>query len=196
MMEAFGLTGQPRGSLVTDVTPHSPAARSGLLKGDIILEMNGEPLEDSRTLSLKISMTPPGTTVRLKVFRDGKSIELNPTLIELEENPVAADTAARDSHGPRFGLTVEALMPSILRALGLPVGTPGVVVANVEPGSIAEEAGLRLGDIIQEVNRKPVANMSEYAKAMHGVDTMVMFLINRNGEHVFVALEGPAEPAR
>lgn len=196
MMPAFGLTGEPRGALVTDITPHSPAARSGLLKGDIILEMNGEPLEDSRALSLKISMTPPGTTVRLTVFRDGKSIELTPTLIELEERPVAADGAPADSHGPRFGLTVNELTPSILRALGLPLTTPGVVVANVQPGSIAEEAGLRMGDVIQEVNRKPVANMTEYAKAMHGVDTMVMFLINRKGEHAFVALEGPAEPAR
>jgi serine protease Do len=104
--------------------------------------------------------------------------------------------AARDSHGPRFGLTVSELTPSILRALGLPSGTQGVVVSDVESGSIAEEAGLRMGDIIQEVNRKPVANIREYAKAMQGVDTMVMFLINRKGEHVFVALEGPAEPAR
>jgi serine protease Do len=196
MLQAFGLTGQPRGALVTDVMAHSPAARSGLLKGDIILEMNGEPLEDSRSLSLKVSMTPPGTNVRLRIFRDGRSMELTATLAELEEKAVAADTARRDSHGPRFGVTVTALTPAILRTLGLPAGTQGVVVSDVQPGSVAEEAALQTGDVIQEVNRKAVANMAEYEKAMQSVDTMVMFLINRKGEHSYVALEGPAEPVR
>jgi serine protease Do len=104
--------------------------------------------------------------------------------------------AMRDSHGPRFGITVLALTPSILRTLGLPEDTQGVVISEVEPGSVAEQAGLRMGDVIQEVNSHPVANVREYAKAMHDVDTMVMFLINRRGEHTFVALEGPAEPVR
>ena len=102
----------------------------------------------------------------------------------------------RDSHGPRFGITVAALTPSILRTLGLPEDTQGVVISEVESGSLAEQAGLRKGDVIQEVNSHPVANVREYAKAMHDVDTMVMFLINRRGEHTFVALEGPAEPVR
>jgi len=116
--------------------------------------------------------------------------------VAIKQKLLATDRVARDSHGPRFGLTVNELTPSILRALGLSSATPGVVVADVQPGSIAEEAGLRIGDIIQKVNRKPVANMAEYVKAMRIVDTMVMFLINRKGEHTFIALEGPAEPAR
>jgi serine protease Do len=198
MMHAFGLSGQPRGALVTDVMPDSPAARSGLLKGDIILEINGQPLEDSRSLSLKVSMTPPGTKVRLKIFRDGSPMELTATLAELEEKAVASTSAAagRDSHGPRFGITVTALTPTIMRTLGLPAGTQGVVVSEVQPGSVAEEAGLRMGDVIQEVNRNPVANMAEYQKAMNSVDTMVMLLVNRRGDHAYVALEGPAEPVR
>jgi S1-C subfamily serine protease len=109
---------------------------------------------------------------------------------------VAAETALRDSHGPRFGLTVSELTPAILRMLGLPADTPGVVVSHVQAGSVAEEAGLRMGDVIQEVNRKAVANIVEYRKAMQSVDTMVMFRINRKGEHAYVALEGPAEPVK
>ena len=89
-----------------------------------------------------------------------------------------------------------ALTPAILRTLGLPAGTRGVVVSDIQPESVAEEAGLQTGDVIQEVNRRPVANMAEYEKAMQSVDTMVMFLINRRGEHAYVALEGPAEPVR
>jgi serine protease Do len=99
---------------------------------------------------------------------------------------VAAGTAL-DSHGPRFGLTVTELTTA---------GTHGVVVSDVQRGSVAEEAGIRIGDVIQEVNRKAVANMADYEKAMRAVDTMVMFLINRKGEHTYIALEGPAEPAK
>ena len=107
-----------------------------------------------------------------------------------------AEVKARDSHGPRFGLTVTELTPAILRTLGLPVGTHGVVVSDVQRRSVAEEAGLRVGDVVQEVNRKAVSNMPEYRKVMQSVDTMVMFLINRKGEHAYIALEGPPEPVR
>src|ERR1041385_8140296 len=72
MAKAFGLQGPPRGALVSDITPDGPAARSGLTKGDIILELNGEPVSDSRALSLQISMLAPGTSVRLKVSRNGQ----------------------------------------------------------------------------------------------------------------------------
>jgi S1-C subfamily serine protease len=93
---------------------------------------------------------------------------------------------ANDGIGPRFGLTVSSL----------PEDTPGVVVSDVKSGSVAEAGGLRVGDIIQEVNGKAVTNLADYEYAMRDVDTMVMFLINRKGEHSYVALEGPAEPAR
>src|SRR5262249_18352411 len=93
---------------------------------------------------------------------------------------------ANDGVGPRFGLTVSSL----------PEDTHGVVVSDVQSGSVAEAGGLRIGDIIQEVNGKGVMNLADYEYAMREVDTMVMFLINRKGEHSYVALEGPAEPAR
>jgi serine protease Do len=196
MMKAFGLTGQPRGALVTDVMPESPASASGLMKGDIILELNGEAVEDSRSLSLKVSMTPPGSIVRLKVFREGRFVELKAKLEELQEKAAVSGRTGLDTHGPRFGLTVSPLTASILRSLGLPPDTKGVVVSDVRPGSIAEDAGLRTGDVIQEVNRQRVTSLAEYEKAMEHVSTMVMFLVNRNGDHAYVALEGPAEPAR
>ena len=101
-----------------------------------------------------------------------------------------------DGIGPRFGLTVSSLTPAILQSLGLPADTSGVVVSDVTSGSVAEAGGLRIGDVIQEVSGKGVANLGDYEYAMRDVDTMVMFLINRKGEHSYVALEGPAEPAR
>jgi serine protease Do len=106
------------------------------------------------------------------------------------------ESRASDGRGPRFGLTVTSLTPGTLQELGLPPDTPGVVVSNVSRPSVAEEAGLRKGDVIQEVNGNRVANIVKYEEAMQSVDTMVMFLINRKGEHVYIALEGPAEPVR
>jgi len=99
-----------------------------------------------------------------------------------------------DGVGPRFGLIVNSLNPSALEALGLPGDTTGVLICDVKAGSVAEAGGLRIGDVIQEVNGNSVENMAAYKRAMQDVDTMVMFLINRRGERYHVALEGPAEP--
>jgi serine protease Do len=108
----------------------------------------------------------------------------------------AAQPARRDATGPRFGLTVEPLTVRILRELGLPPDTQGVIVSDVESGSVAEEAGLRRGDIIQEVNRTRLTSVREFHNAMQDADTMVMLLVNRRGDHAFVVLEGAREPAR
>jgi serine protease Do len=196
MMRAFGLAGQSRGALITNVVPNGPAARSGLLMGDIILEINGQPVEDSRSFSLKISMTPPGTQVQMKVFRDGRELKLTSTLTELRERTVAAEPVRRDSSRLGFGLAIEPLTPRILRELDLPPDTHGVMVSDVEPGSIAEQSGLRFTDIIQEVNRNRVTSVTEFWNAMWDGGNMVMLLVNRDGDHTFVVLEGPAEPAR
>jgi serine protease Do len=196
MMQAFGLTGSPRGALVTDVLTGSPAARSGLVKGDIILDIDGKPLADSRSLSLRISMMAPGTTIRLKVFRDGQVRELTATLVELREKPAPVEPAGRESFGPKFGLWAEPLTPGILRDLDLPLNTHGVIITDVTPGSVAEAAGIRFADIIQEVNRQRVTNMDEFLNAIQNADTMVMLLVNRFGDHAYVVLEGSREPAR
>ena|SRR5437867_4037662 len=98
--------------------------------------------------------------------------------------------------GASFGLTVNSLTSANLRDLGLPTDTQGVLVSAVRVGSVAAQAGLRTGDIIQKVNSRRVGSMAEYEKAMQHVDTMVMFVINRKGVHVVAALEGPAEPVR
>jgi S1-C subfamily serine protease len=107
-----------------------------------------------------------------------------------------AQSRANDGIGPRFGLTVSSLTPATLQALGLPADTLGVVVSDVKARSVAEAGGVRIGDVIQEVNGNGIADLADYEYAMRNVDTMVMFLINRKGEHSYVALEGPAEPAR
>jgi serine protease Do len=196
MMQVFGLTGTPRGALVTDVLEGSPAARSGLKKGDIILAMDGKTLENSRSLSLRIAMIAPGTTIRMTIFRDGREQAITATLDELREKPTTVEPASRESFGPRFGLWAEPLTAEILNDLELPADTHGVIITDVMPGSVAEAAGIRFGDIVQEVNRKRVTNMDEYLDAILNADTMVMLFVNRFGDHAYVVLEGLREPAR
>ena len=167
LAKSFGLTGQPRGALVANVTAGSPAERSGVKRGDVILELNGAPIGDSRDLSLKVSMMAPGTAVKLKVFRDGHEQEIPVTLAELPATPQAAGGAAQGgSQGPQLGMSVDQLTPQTARQLGLPAQTTGVVVTEVQSASPAEEAGLRRGDVVQEVNRKSVTSTQQFRSAI------------------------------
>ena len=188
---AFGLTGQPRGALITDITPNSPAARSGLAKGDVILEMNGEPVSDSRALSLKISMLSPGTAVRLKVSRNGQEREVSVSLGELPSKTAGnQETGGGSGGGPRLGVSVEPLTPQLARQLGVSPQTMGVVLGDVQAGSVAEEAGLQRGDIVEEVNRKPVASVDEFLRSVRQAGNQpILFLINRGGGHLFIVVE-------
>ncbi|HTS66437.1 MAG TPA: DegQ family serine endoprotease [Candidatus Acidoferrales bacterium] len=192
LARAFGLTGQPRGALISQVQPDSGASRAGLQRGDIILQLNGEPVIDSRTISLKISTMAPGTNVTLRIFRNGQEKDVTATLGELQTAAGNSGQPAggNESGGPRLGIGIEPLTPDIASQLHLPANTGGVVVTDVQSGSAAEEAGLRQGDVIQEVNRKPVRNTNDFQQAMRqGGNQPVLLLIQRGSDHVFVVVE-------
>ncbi len=190
LAKSFGLAGQPRGALVANVTPGSPAERAGIKRGDVILELNGAPVSDSRDLSLKVSMMAPGTPVKVKVFRDGREQEFSLNLAEMPaKQESAGGTPESAEPGPRLGISVDQLTPQIARQLGLPAQTPGVVVTEVQPASPAEEAGLRRGDVIQEVNRKAVTSLEQFRSAVRQSGSQpVLLLIDRGGDHVFVVV--------
>ena len=190
LAKSFGLTGQPRGALVSNVTPDSPAERAGIKRGDIIIAFNNEPIVDSRNLSLKVSMMAPGTKVTLKVFRNGGEQEIPVTLAELPATAGEGGPAAQGAPpSQRLGISVEALTPQTARQLGLAARTTGVVITEVQPGSPAEEAGFRRGDVIQEVNRKPVTSTEEFRNAVQQTGGQpLLLLINRGGDHIFVAV--------
>jgi S1-C subfamily serine protease len=191
LVKSFGLTGQPRGALVANVTPGSPAERAGIKRGDVILDFNGALIGDSRDLSLKVSMMAPGTAVKLKVFRDGHEQEIPVTLAELPATnaQTSGDAAKGTASGPQLGISVDQLTPQTARQLGLPAQTTGVVVTDVQSASPSEEAGLRRGDVIQEVNRKPVTSTQQFRSAIQQAGSQpVLLLIDRGGDRMYVVV--------
>ena len=152
-----------KGALVGDVTQNSPAQKAGLQNGDLVLEFNGKKVTDSRHLKLEVARTQPGETVPVKVLRDGSTKTLEVKVKELPgaEQLAKNDKRQADDTGTLNGVAVADLDAGARQQFGLPAQVKGVVVTEVDPNSPAAEAGLRPGDVIQEINRKPVKNAEE-----------------------------------
>jgi serine protease Do len=188
MAKAFGLS-QGGGALIGDVTPDGPAAKAGLERGDIVLELNGSSVSGPDDLSLRISEMAPGSVAHLKVYRSGHTQEIDVTLGTFPETGQPG-APAEGAGAALQGVHVENLTPEIAQQLGLPAGTAGVVVTDVDPSSPAAAANVQHGDVIEEVNRKPVHNIEEYRQALAGrANQPILLLINRSGNTIFVVVE-------
>jgi serine protease Do len=151
--------------------------------------MNGEPVKNSRDLRLRVAETPPGTEVRLKIIRDGKTQEIAVKLGELPEKAQAASAEGGENE-TLSGVRVEALTPQIARQLRLNPATQGVVVDDVAEASAAADAGLQRGDVIEEVDRKPVTSAAAFERAAREAgQNPVLLLINRQGNTSFVLVQ-------
>ena len=187
MAQAFDLP-DARGALVRSVQPDSPAADAGLEQGDVIIGIDGEKFDDSRELRLGIAAEQPGTALRLAVIRDGDERTIPVRLGEFPEENRGPERAFNGGSSS-MGLTVDELTPAVARQLDLPAGTQGVVVVNVEPGSPAAEEGLRRGDVIIEVARRPVAGVADFHRALRESNGSVLLLTQRGDHPLFVVLE-------
>ncbi|HEY3739033.1 MAG TPA: DegQ family serine endoprotease [Bryobacteraceae bacterium] len=185
--KAFGVS-QTGGALVGDVTANSPAMRAGLQKGDIILELNGKPVVDSNSLRMAISMSPPESNVNLKILRNGSQKDMTVKLTEFPNEQAQATQPGAESGSALSGVSVENLDTDSAHQLGLPANTQGVVVTSVSPASEAAGAGLHRGDVIQEVNRKPVKSTSDFERAVGTSKDETLLLINRNGTTMYLAV--------
>lgn len=189
MAKAFGLN-QGGGALIGDVVPNGPAAKAGIERGDIVLQLNGTPVTSPDDLSLRTSELAPGSVAHLKIYRNGKTQDVNVTLGEFPENGQAGGQPTPGAGAALKGVQVQNLDASLRQQLGIPAGTSGVAVTNVDPGSAAAAVGIQQGDVIQEVNHKPVHNVSEFEQAVAGLANQpVLLLINRNGTTQFVVVE-------
>ena len=176
-----------RGALVGDVKASSPAGKAGLQRGDIILEINGKQVSDSRELRMNISMMKPDADVKLKILRDGKESDRTVTLGELATSEVQAKGEEGTSKDALEGVTLENLDADAAKQLGLSPATKGVVVTDISPSSPEADSGLRRGDVIQEVNHQPVRNLSELNEAIRKSGKNPLLLVNRQGSTLFIA---------
>jgi serine protease Do len=186
MAKAFGEK-DARGVVVGDVTPNSPAQEAGVHRGDILLDVNGKPVANSNQLRNNISMMQPGTEIKLKLLRDGSERDLTVKLKEMPTETAMARPGDDDSTKALDGVEVSNLSPNMAERLGLPESSTGVVVTDVDPSSKIADAGLRKGDVIQEVNHQPVKNVSEFQSAVKKGGNDPLLLVNRQGRTLFIA---------
>jgi serine protease Do len=191
--KAVGLPG-PEGALVSEVSPNSPASKAGLQSGDVILSMNGTEIAESNQLRMNVSLMNPGQTVKLKVFRNGQTSDVTAQVGEMPGDK--AQRASRDNNETDNqvleGVSVQDLDARTARQAGLPANTRGVVVTDVDPASSAAAAGLKEGDVIQEVNHHAVTNADDLAKALHSKNDRgngeSLLQVNRGGNKFYLAV--------
>lgn len=187
MMDAFHVK-DTKGALVGDVTNDGPAARSGLQKGDIITSVNGTAIEDSNQLRNRISMMPVNSVAKLRVLRNGTEQNIDVTLGTLPTQEQRASNNTQSGDSDLNGIQVQELTASAARELGISPTTSGVVVSDVDPNSPAADSGLRPGDVIQEVDRKPVKNVADFNRAVRSSGKNPLLLVNRGGNTLYVAV--------
>ena len=186
LAKAFG-EAEPRGALVGDVSSGSPAEKSGLQKGDIIVELNGKPIADSNQLRMSISMMAPDSTVNLKVLRNGGERDMAVKLGVLPTDKERASVETANPEGALEGVSVGNVTDEAVQQLGLPANTKGVVVTDINPSSPVADSGLRQGDVIQEVNHQPVTNVTDFDRAVRKAGKDPLLLVNRQGNTLFIA---------
>jgi len=182
--------GSTNGALIQDVVSDGPAARAGLEPGDVVTHYQGHEVKSSNQFRNAVAATPPGTRAEVSVFRNGATKTIKVEIAELDSKQLVNGRDEVESEsGNDLGIATQALTPEIARQLGLSE-TRGVVVAQVEPGSLAQRAGVQAGDVILSVNRKAVTSLNEYREAMKlsNLDKGVLLQIRHEGVSRFVVL--------
>lgn len=186
LAESFGLD-EPRGSLIAEVAPDSPASNAGLQAGDIILAVNGNKVDESSTLPRLIGRLAPGDEIELNVLRSGERVTETVTIGDWPENGMLAGMSGQNDPQTRLGVAVSPIQSSELERLGL---EGGVRVQQVDPSGAAAKAGLRPGDIIVSLDQQTIDSPNQLAEVLGQVDegSAVPMRINRDGRSLFVAL--------
>jgi serine protease Do len=168
-----------------------PAEAAGLKQGDVIVEYDGKPVNDSAELPLLVARTPVGKSVKLKAIRGKDTQTFTVKVQELKEEETAEPSTGTAED---LGLTVQTLTAEIAENLGIDRNLKGVVVTQVDPNGPASDAGLRRGDVILEVNRQPVKDVDAYRKAVKAVGKgkSVLFLVRRGDNTIFLAVKPTA----
>ena len=175
LAKSFGLGENMRGIAITSVEPNSPGDKAGLQQGDVITQVNGVTVDEPGSLRVQVAGMAPGTPVHLKVFRSGNYKDVTVTLAEYPKSLLAGNNPDDDNNQPGLnsgekgalkGVSVQALTSDVRQQLNLPAGAKGVVITDVDENSQAAQEGLKPGDLIQQVNHKPVTSVAEFNAAV------------------------------
>jgi serine protease Do len=178
-----------KGAIVSDIVADGPAAQAGMQRGDVIVKYNGQDIDDGTQLKNLVAQTDPGTSVKVVVIRDGEEKELTMKLGERQEEGenTRAQRKSEGTSSRKLGLDVQTLSPNIAQQLGY-VNESGVVITSVISGSPASRAGLQRGDLIKEVDRKPVRTEDDFEKTIRSLqEGDVVALLVRRGQNTFFA---------
>jgi serine protease Do len=191
LAKAIGLA-NVKGVLVDLVTKDSPAARAGVKQGDVIIAFDDAPVTDTRDLAFAVAALSAGKGVPVQVQRDGKQVSLNVTIGSEPAQPHLAANAAAPEHGGRSGLALARISPERRQELGLDTAG-GVLVADVAPGSPADQSGLQAGDVILGIGGRPVSSPEDAASRIHAAEntnrSALPLLVMRDGTTAYMALD-------
>jgi Do/DeqQ family serine protease len=176
-----------RGAIVTSVAAEGPAEKAGLKRGDVITAVNKQPVIDNNSLRNLVASIPPGSNVEVSALRNGRDQNFQVALAELpdRQRPESEDedtSSATDTGNTKFGLTVQPLTAETASRYGLDADDQGLLVTRVDPTGSAANAGIRQGDLIQEVNRQTVKAVAEFSTAIRqsGARPALVLLKRRN----------------
>lgn len=189
LAESFNLP-DTHGALIANVVPGGPADQAGLKRGDVVLRMNETEIVNSIDLPRMTADSPPGTASKLTVNRDGEEVSLEVVLGEFPESdaPIAQPPSSSESS---LGMDVQDLTPELAREYGLPATETGVIVLDVQPGSPADTAQIRPGDILSEMNRIEITSLEEYHNALEVSqhDRTILVLIKRGASMLYTIIK-------
>jgi len=180
LADSFGLK-RPDGALVANVAPNSAAAAAGLKSGDVITEVDGQPVVRSGELSSLIGLASPGEKVKLKVWRDKTPRDVEAKLGGVEDDGKKVADAGSGVQGGELGVALRPLTPEERRAAKV---EQGMVIENV--GGPAARAGIEAGDVLLAINGRPVESVDQVKSVLSGKPKSVALLVQRDGEKIFV----------
>ena len=185
LAESFDLD-EGKGALIADTVKNGPAAKAGIKQGDVIIKFNNKDINEMADLPIMVADTPVGKKIKMVVIRGGKKRELSVEIGELKDEKPLNQEKKEKING---GMTVTTITPELADRLDLS-DSNGVIISNVNPGSPADDAGLMKGDIIKEINRKPINSIDEYMNAMNNKkNSNMLVLVKRGRTSLWVVLK-------
>ena len=179
---------RPAGALVNGVTAKSPAARAGLRTGDLIVEVDGQPVDDPNAFDYRFATKPLGGQAQIGVIRGGREARLAIPLETAPETP--REETVIKARSPLLGAKVANLSPALAEELRLDSAAQGVAVTDVEKGSVAQSFGFQKGDVVVSINNEKIATMKDLLRATSQPSRLWRLTILRGGQEISAVFGG------